>query len=180
MQIFTSFLILKLKCFKGGSTRGHKAVGFCLQFQIMPAIPSNPANSINSVNFSAEILNKFIEKCHNVSDLPLEKIKEIWENDLKVEARKTFAFIPLELYETVVFKDLQNMTNRNNFTNLGNLMNSQALKRQRVKNSSKGSLRRSLTGSGSIGARTRTLSLIDHEDDDITVTIKYFYVSLIF
>ena len=135
----------------------------------MPAIPTN----LIQANFSTEILKKFIEKCHNVSDMPLEKIKEVWESELKVEAKKTFAFIPLELYENLVLKDLQNMTNRNSFTNFNNFMNNQAMNRQqRAKNGngSKGSLRRSLTGSGSIVARSRTLSLIDYDDDDTKVT----------
>ena len=133
----------------------------------MPAIPTN----LIQANFSTEILKKFIEKCHNVSDMPLEKIKEVWESELKVEAKKTFAFIPLELYENLILKDLQNMTNRNSFTNFNNFMNNQAMNRQqRAKNGSKGSLRRSLTGSGSIVARSRTLSLIDYDDDDTKVT----------
>lgn len=100
--------------------------------------------------------------------MPLETIKDLWETELKVEARKTFTLISLDLYEDLVFKGLQNMTN--SFTNLSSLNIKQ---RQRAKNGSKGSLRRSLTGSGSIGSigsRIGSLSLIDCDDDDIIVT----------
>lgn len=105
------------------------------------------------------------EKCREAFDLPLETIKDLWETELKVEARKTFTLISLDLYEDLVFKGLQNMTN--SFTNLNSLNLKQ---RQRAKNGSKGSLRRSLTGSGSIGSRIGSLSLIDYDDDDIIVT----------
>lgn len=122
----------------------------------------------NSTTFSTQILKTFFKKCRETSDVPVENIKELWETELKVEARKTFTLIPLELYEDLVFKGLQNMTN--SFTNLSSLNIKQ---RQRAKNGSKGSLRRSLTGSGSvgtIGSKFSSLSLIDYNDEDIKVT----------
>jgi len=130
-------------------------------------MPAAIHTNSNSSNFSTQILKIFLEKCSEASEMPLETIKDLWESELKVEARKTFTLIPLELYEDLVFKGLQNMTN--SFTNL----NSQNIKRQRAKNGSKGSLRKSLTGSGSIGSigsRIRSLSLIDYDDIDIKVT----------
>ena len=138
----------------------------------MPSIPTNS----NSTNFSIEIFKKFIEKCQRTSDLPLETVKYLWETELKVEARKTFTLISLELYEDLIFKDIQNMTN--SFSNFNDFTTNQKLKQQRTKSRSRGSLRKSLTSSGSIGSissRIRSHSLLEYEDGDFKVMELYLY-----
>lgn len=107
-----------------------------------------PSITIASKNLiGADDLKKVIVKCKEFSE---ENFKEFWENELKIEARKLFNLLPLEVYEESVFKDLRSMSG----------------KEAQRSTARKGSVsfRKSISGSGSMGSignKFRTISLVE-------------------
>lgn len=108
----------------------------------MPSILHGPTSLITS-----DDLKKFIAKCKESAE---ENIKEFWENELKIEARKLFNLLPLKVYEESVFKHLQSISG-------------EEVQRSNARKGS-ASFRKSISGSGSMGSignKFKTISLIE-------------------
>ena len=102
----------------------------------MPSLSSD----VKSTKFEDEIFKSFLENLKEaVND---ENFAQIWENELKREAKRTFTLLPLEVYESSVFKELELLAciNKNG---------DEVKKQHKSKSISISSLRKSLSGSGS-------------------------------
>lgn len=113
----------------------------------MPIATNTKINSINE-----EFYNNFLDKLKTADGYGYDN--NFWETRLASEARMTFNLLPLSAYEEFVFKNLDAVTG---------LAKTKSVPKLRGKGS-KGSLRKSLTGSGSIrsfGSRIKSLSLLD-------------------
>lgn len=110
---------------------------------------------VKTTKFVDETLKSFIEKLKEA--LNEENIFELWENELKGEAKRTFTLLPIETYEKSVFKELELLTSANKC--------GEEVKRQhKSKSISIGSLRKSLSGSGSsFTNKMRSISFVDSQ-----------------
>lgn len=123
----------------------------------MPSISATESKSL----ITSENLKKFIKKCKESCDN--ENLKEIWENDLKFEARRLFNLLPLKVYEDFVFKELKRMSSFDK-TPMESMKSTSSFGKS---NSGSGSL-------GSIGNKFRNISLIQSNSNDQVLEYSYY------
>lgn len=97
-------------------------------------------SEVKKTKLVEETFKSFIEKLKEAVNE--ENIFELWENGLKGEAKRTFTLLPIETYEDSVFKELELLTSANK-------SGEEVKKQHKSKSISIGSLRKSLSGSGS-------------------------------
>ena len=128
---------------------------------------------VKSSKFADEILKSFIDKIKATGND--ENIIELWENELKSEAKRTFTLLPLEAFELSVFKELELLTSLSKSGGEGEIA-----KQHKSKSFSRGSLRKSLSGSGSSFAnKMQSISFVDSQIElynKVKNIIKYTYL----
>lgn len=101
-----------------------------------------------------ELLKGFIDKLRESGNK--ENILDLWETELKSEAKKVFTLLSVEMYENSVYKELEGLPGNKLMTST----------EHKTKSVSRSSIRRSLTGSGSsITSKMRSMSFIDIQMD---------------
>ena len=123
---------------------------------------------VKSSKFADEILKSFIDKIKATGND--ENIIEVWENELKGEAQRTFTLLPVETFEISVFKELELLTSLSKSGGEGH----------KSKSFSRGSLRKSLSGSGSsFTNKMQSISFVDSQIElynKVKNIIKYTYL----
>jgi hypothetical protein len=113
---------------------------------------------VKSLKIGDEILKSLIEKLKKA--INEENISELWEKELKGEAKRIFTLLPIETYENSVFKELELMTSKNG-------QGGEVKKQHNSKSFSRGSLRKSLSGSGSsFTNKLRSISFVDSQTEN--------------
>ena len=113
------------------------------------------AINVKSSPINEDFYNRFLEKIKIFAGERTDPDDfEFWKNQLETEARMTFNLLPLQAYDSFVFKNLDEIVGHSRTKSASKLKGK----------GSKGSLRKSLTGSGSLrsfGSRIKSLSLLD-------------------
>lgn len=120
---------------------------------------------VKSSKFADEILKSFVDKIKLAGSN--ENIIEFWENELKSEAKRTVSLLPVETFETSVFKELELLTSVNRSEGQGEIE-----KQNKSKSFSRGSLRKSLSGSGSSFTFTSKMQSISFADSQVELYSK--------
>lgn len=112
-------------------------------------------DKVKSSKIGDEILKSLIEKLKKA--INEENISELWEKELKGEAKRIFTLLPIETYERSVFKELELMTSKSG-------EDGEVKKEHKSKSFSRESLRKSLSGSGSsFTNKLRSISFADSQ-----------------